>query len=385
MISYGKQHLDKEDIEAVVKVLEGDWLTQGPAIKNFEDKLSAYFNSKYCSVVSNGTAALHLTSLALGWNKDDYVITTPITFLADANAIVYSGATPLFVDIEADSYTIDVKIIYDLLKKDRKKKRRIKAIIAVDYAGHPCDWKTLRDIADEFEVQLINDNCHAMGAEYFSDAGYAAFYADCVIQSYHPVKHITTGEGGSVLTNIKEIDKKIKTLRTHGINRDGIADNGPWYYEMHELGYNYRLTDIQAALGISQLLKLEKFLKKRHQIAADYTKALNKYDGILTPPEKSIIKHAYHLYPLLIDFEKFDINKIQFFREMKKRGINLQVHYIPVHLQPFYRKNFGCMEGNHPIAEDFYLKEVSLPIYPDLLKIDQKKVILAIKDILKIK
>ena len=192
-----------------------------------------------------------------------------------------------------------------------------------------------------------------------------------------------------VLTNSKEIKIRLDILRNNGTTRNKrlfIQKNfQPWKYEMQSLGYNYRMTDIQAALGISQLLKLEKFLKKRHQIAADYTKALNKYDGILTPPEKSIIKHAYHLYPLLIDFEKFDINKIQFFREMKKRGINLQVHYIPVHLQPFYRKNFGCMEGNHPIAEDFYLKEVSLPIYPDLLKIDQKKVILAIKDILKIK
>ena len=385
MISYGKQHIDKDDIEAVINILKGDWLTQGPAIESFEKKLSDYFKSNYCSVVSNGTAALHLTSLALGWGKDDQVVTTPITFLADANAIVYSGASPLFVDIKPDSYTIDVQIIYDKLKQDRKKRSKIKAIVAVDYAGYPCDWKSLRSIANEFEVQLINDNCHSMGAKYHANLGYGVEYADCVVQSYHPVKHITTGEGGSVMTNNEEIDKKIKILRTHGMERNIDKSDGPWYYQMNELGYNYRMTDMQAALGISQLSKLNKFIKKRHSIAQIYSNAFEKYDGIITPSIKSDIQHAYHLYPLLIDFEYFGVDKVQFFQEMKKRDINLQVHYIPVHLQPFYKKNYGCKEGDHPVSEDFYQREVSLPIYPDLMKEDQERVILEIKELLNLK
>ena len=378
MISYGKQSIDHSDIDDVVKVLKSDWLTQGPAIERFEIDLKGYFGSKYCCVVSNGTAALHLTALALDWKPRDVVITTPITFLATVNCIVYAGATPDFVDINPVTYTIDPNQIEEKIKAYHSKGKKVKAIIGVDYAGHPCDWKSLREIADKYELQLVNDNCHAMGASYFGDKQYAVKYADVITQSYHPVKHITTGEGGAIFTNDKLIDKKVRRLRSHGITKDPdqlIKTDGPWYYEMHEIGYNYRITDFQCALGSNQLKKLDRFIKKRRVIAKRYDEALANFDFLIIPGSNNSIEHAYHLYPLKINFEKLVISKQEFFIKMKESGINPQVHYIPVHLQPFYQKNFGFKQGNFPVSENFYTQEVSLPIFPDLSKHDQVRVI----------
>ena len=235
MISYGKQTIEKDDIEALLEAVKSDWLTQGPTVELFEHKLSKYFGSKYSCAVSNGTAALHLSAVALGWSKGDVVFTTTNSFLATANCIVYTGATPYFIDIDPQNFNINIDKLETAIKSQRLKNKSIKAIIGVDYAGHPCDWKSLRYLADKYNLKLINDNCHAMGASLNNDKTYAIKYADIVTQSYHPVKHITTGEGGSVMTNDTIINEKVKSLRSHGIIRKDDwqnRKNGPWYYEM---------------------------------------------------------------------------------------------------------------------------------------------------------
>ena len=378
IISYGKQSIDQSDIISLVNVLKGDWLTQGPSVERFENDLKEYFGAKYCRAVSNGTAALHLTGLALGWKPGDIVITSPITFLATANCIVYVGATPDFVDIDSVTYTIDPNLVEKKVKSYQSKGIKVKAIIGVDYAGYPCDWKALREIADKYDLQLVSDNCHALGASYLGNKHYAVKYADVVIQSYHPVKHITTGEGGAVLTNNSTIDERVRLLRSHGMTKNPAhleKSNGPWYYEMHELGFNYRITDFQCALGSSQLKKLDQFVEKRQQIAKVYNKAFVNSDVFISPQVSENVSHAYHLYPLQINFKKAGLGKKQCFKELKRKGINLQVHYIPVHTQPFYRKNFGFNFGSYPNAERFYQNELSLPIYPDLSSEDLQSVI----------
>ena len=378
MISYGKQSIDQSDIDALIEVLESDWLTQGPAVETFENDLNNYFGSKYCCAVSNGTAALHLVGLALGWEPGDIIITTPITFLATVNCIVYSGAIPDFVDIDTKTYTLEPNQLEEKIKYYHLNGKKVKAVIGVDFAGHPCDWKTLREIADKYEIQLINDNCHALGASYYNDKKYAVRYADVVTQSYHPVKHITTGEGGSIITNKSLIDNKVRLLRTHGMekNNNQLKNNeDPWYYEMRIPGYNYRVTDLQCALGSSQLKKLSKFVYARQQIASRYDKAFSNINSLIIPQSQDNILHAYHLYPLQIDFQRIGLSKSELFKKMKEFGINLQVHYIPVHLQPFYSKMYGFEKGDFPISEEFYEKEVSLPIYPNLKEGDVSKVI----------
>ena len=369
MISYGKQFIDQSDIDAVVKVLKSDWLTQGPAVETFENDLKNYFGARHACAVANGTAALHLTGVALGWQPDDIVITSPITFLATANCIVYVGATPDFVDIDPVTYTIDPNILEERIKAHQSKGKRVKAVIGVDYAGYPCDWKALREIADKYDLQLVNDNCHALGASYFGDKQYAVKYADVVTQSYHPVKHITTGEGGAVLTHDPKIDEKVRLLRSHGMKKDikrRANNQGPWYYEMHQIGFNYRITDIQCALGSNQLKKLNNFVKKRNRIASRYDSALNNIEHITIPKTSRKIIHGYHLYPLRINFKKLKMNKIFVFENFKKNGYDLQVHYIPIYDQPFYKKNYVFNEKEYNNSKLFYYQEISLPIYPYL-------------------
>ena len=369
MISYAKHCIDRDDIDAVVNALKGDWLTQGPACEKFENHLSNYFGSKYSCAVSNGTAALHLVGLSLDWRADDIIITPPNTFLSTANSIVFSGATPDFVDIESSTYTIDPNKLEERIKVLLSRGKKVKAVIGVDYAGHPCDWKSLREIANKYQLKLVNDNCHALGASYFDNKKYAVKYADVVTHSYHPAKHITTGEGGAILTNDLDLDSKVRSLRTHGMTRvpSKLSENpGPWYYEMQELGFNYRITDFQCALGSSQLKKLNRFIAKRTKIAKVYNKSFDKYDFIKTPIVKNSSKHAYHLYPLQIEFNNLNLSKLDLFNKMKNQGINLQVHYIPVHLQPFYKLNYGFKKGDFVVSENFYSNEVTMPIYPDL-------------------
>ena len=385
MINYGKQSIDRKDISEVLKVLKSDWLTQGPQINKFELALKKHFGAKYCSVVSNGTAALHLAGLALGWKKGDIVLTSPISFLASSNCILYSGATPDFVDIDKSSYNIEINKLETKIKKLKLSSKKVVAIIATDYAGNPCDWKELRNIASKYNIKLINDNCHAIGASYYNDKSYAAKYADIVTHSYHPVKNITTGEGGSILTKHKKIYDKINILRSHGTLKNSklmFSNAGPWYYEMHEMGFNYRITDIQCALGISQLRKVNKFIRRRKEIAKIYDKEFSGKDIFKIPKVEKNYSHAYHLYPLQIDFVKKDQKK-RLFHKLYKNKIKLQVHYMPIHLQPYYRKNFGFKKGDFPVAESFYKKEVSLPIYFSLKTKEVYKVINKIKFFLK--
>ena len=383
MINYGRHYLDSDDIGSVVKTLKSDFITQGPYIKKFENALKKKIRSKYCSVLSNGTAALHLVGLSLGWKPGDIVLTTPISFLSTSNCILYSGATPHFVDIDNLSYTIDVNKLEKKIKYFKSLNKKISAIIATDFAGHPCDWKVLKSISLKYNIYLVNDNCHAIGSSYHGDTGYAAKYADLVTHSYHAVKHITTGEGGAIFTKHASIDRKIKLLRSHGVTREArqmFSNDGPWYYEMQELGYNYRITDFQCSLGLTQLKKLNKFLKKRREIAKIYNNEFIEDDRFVIPKTSKNINHSYHLYPLLIKFKKLKIKKKELFKKMAKKKINLQVHYIPIHLQPFYKKKYNYKLGDFPIAEKFYYQEISLPIYYSLKKLEVSKIAKYLKE-----
>ncbi len=378
MIGYGKQSIDKSDIDAVKKALKNKWLTQGSVVDNFEESLIHSFGSKYACAVSNGTAALHLSGLALGWKPGDIILTSPITFVATSNSVLYCGATPNFVDIDSTTFTIDPNLLEDKIKFYRSANTIVKAVIGVDFAGHPCDWESLRFLADKYEFKLLNDNCHAMGAYYKGDNHYAVKYADVVTQSFHPVKHITTGEGGAVISNDLNFIDKVKMLRSHGNvakNEKLEKNEGPWYYEMHELGFNYRITDFQCALGISQLKRLESFISKRIEIASKYNSTFNNYNFIKVPKVLPSVKHAYHLYPLRINFSKSKISKKDFFNFMFDEGFRLQVHYIPIYHHPFYKRKFGYNSKDFKASEKFYSEEVSLPIFPELAPKDLNKVI----------
>ncbi|MDC1450350.1 UDP-4-amino-4,6-dideoxy-N-acetyl-beta-L-altrosamine transaminase [Candidatus Thioglobus sp.] len=387
MISYGKQSIEQSDIDAVIGVMQSDMLTQGAYVEIFEKDLKNYFGSMNACAVANGTAALHLTAMALGWKHGDIILTSPLTFLATANCIVYVGATPDFVDIDPTTFTIDPNLLEEKIKMYLSLGNKVKAVIGVDYAGHPCDWKALRDIANRYDLQLVNDNCHALGASYFGDKCYAANYADVVTQSYHPVKHITTGEGGAILTNDSSIDEKVRSLRSHGMVRqvDNLKNTDrPWYYEMHEVGYNYRITDFQCALGSNQLKRLDQFIDKRRRIAQKYDELF--INSVFTVPKSSSsIAHAYHLYPLQIDFNKLKLSKTDFFNKIKKVGISLQVHYIPVYLQPFYEKEFSFKAGYCRKAEIFYNQTFSIPIYPSLKDNEVEKVGFEVNKLIEIK
>lgn len=382
-LSYGRQSVDEKDISVVCSVLRSDWLTQGPEVERFESALCQKLNAGYAAAVANGTAALHLTGLALGWQPGDIVITAPLTFLATANCILYAGARPDFCDIDPLSYTLDPNQVEERVKAHQKKGQKVKAVIGVDYAGHPCDWSALRDLADQYGFQLVADACHALGAAYDGDTGYALKYADIAVYSFHPVKHITTGEGGAVLTNHRAVDETIRRLRTHGMTKDPALlreNHGPWYYEMHELGYNYRITDMQCALGNRQLAKLDDFLVKRRTIARYYDQAFAEDQRLIPPKVREDVLHAYHLYPLRIRFDRLNMNKKTLFAGLKAKDIFCQVHYIPIHLQPYYQKHFGFNNGDYPISEEFYAQELSIPMHPRLCQADLDHIVQAITE-----
>lgn len=361
IINYGKQTLTNQDCDYVLKTLKSDFLTQGKEIEKFEKELLNKFGGKYCSVVNNGTSALNIIAKILNWKKNDNIITTPLTFLATANCIVNSGATPIFADIDSQTHTLDPQRVEDLVKKIK-----VKAVIGVDYAGHPCDWSSLYYLSKKYKFKLINDACHSLGAKINDNEKYAIKYADFVTHSYHPVKAITTGEGGAIILKDKKFANKIKIIRSHGIIKKKKFK--PWYYEINDAGFNYRITDFQCALGISQLKKLDNFIKARRKISKVYDKYLKQDERFVIPESANGIYHAYHLYPLQINFSKLKVNKLKLFNKFKKQGINLQVHYIPIHLQPFYKKKFGYKKNQFTNVEKFYEREVSLPIYPSLSK-----------------
>jgi UDP-4-amino-4,6-dideoxy-N-acetyl-beta-L-altrosamine transaminase len=357
LIPYSRQRLDEEDILAVVEALKSDWITQGPRIAEFEKKVADSCGARHAVAVSSGTAALHLACLAADIGPGDEVITSPITFVASANCALYVGARPVFADIRPDTYCIDPEEI------KKKITGKTKAIIPVDFAGHPCEMDEINEIAGENGLIVIEDAAHSLGAEY--KGGKVGALADMTIFSFHPVKHITTGEGGMIVTGNREFHEKLALLRTHGITRDveKLLDKKhaahPWHYEMQDLGFNYRITDFQSALGISQMGKLDRFVKRRREIADIYNKAFAGIDEIITPAELPHCKSSYHLYPVQLRTKDRD----RVFGRLREGGIGVNVHYIPVPLQPYYRKTFTYDEGDFPNAESYFGRCISLPCH----------------------
>jgi len=377
MIPYGRQFLDDDDVNEIIKVLKSDFITQGPRINQFEECLASYFEAKYAVVFNSGTSALHGAYFALGLKKDDEFITTPITFVATSNAGLYLGAKPVFVDVEKDTANIDCNKILENISK------KTKLIVPVHLSGHPVDLERIFQIARENNLFVVEDACHAVGAKYNKDKIGNCQISDMAVFSFHPVKHITTGEGGAVLTNNPEFYEKLKMFSTHGITKDNLKNftDGDWYYEMHYLGYNYRMTDIQAALGISQLKKLNSFIQKRREIVAEYEKAFSSNPYFDIPIERAYAFSSYHLYIIRLKDKLID-RKVQIFRDMRENGIGVQVHYIPVYWQPYYQK-LGYGEGLCPNGEDFYRRAISIPIYPAMGKNDLSYVIETILKIFK--
>ena len=390
IIPYGKQHITEDDINSVVSVLRSDILTQGPVIAKFEKEFAKYVGSKFAVAVANGTAALHLCMLGLGLNKGDKVITTPITFAASANCIRYVGGEVIFSDIDATTYLLDLKKVRELLQKVPK--GTYKGIIAVDFAGRAVDLQSYRELADEYNMWIVEDSCHAPGG-YFKDnmnkiqrCGNGQF-ADLAIFSFHPVKHIATGEGGMITTNDEKLFKKLLSLRSHGITKnplefsnpislanggdDNNADYPGWYMEMQALGFNYRLTDFQAALGLSQLERASEGIQRRKKIAKKYADAFNNISSIkgglgLTEG------HAYHLYVVEVE------DRLGLYNYLRGQNIYAQVHYIPCHLMPYY-KDMGWEKGDFPIAENYYKSCLSIPIFPSMTEKQVNKVINSVK------
>ena len=364
-IPYGRQDINEEDIDAVIEVLKSDYLTTGPKIREFEEAFAEYVGAKYAVAVSNGTAALHIACMAAGIGEGDEVITTPITFAASANCVLYCGGRPVFADINPITYNIDCEQIERLITD------KTKAIIPVHYTGQPCDLDEIHRIAEKYHLVVIEDAAHAVGAEYKGKR--IGGLSDMTEFSFHPVKHITCGEGGIVTTNSGELYQKLLLFRTHGITRnpdDMTRYDGAWYYEQISLGYNYRITDFQAALGMNQLKRVNQFLKKRREIARRYDEAFKDIPKIVTPVQSVAVENAYHLYVIQVDKE---IRKA-LFDYLRENQIGVNVHYIPVYTFPYYRQhgyeNVCCQK-----AEEFYQRIISLPIYYRLTEEEQEYVI----------
>lgn len=354
-LPYGRQSIDEKDIEAVVRVLKGDYLTTGPAIEEFEKKVANYVDAKYAVSFSSGTAALHAACYTAGIGIDDEVITTPMTFAASANCVLYQGATPIFADINPQTYNIDPAEI----KKHINEKT--KAIIPVHFTGQPADLSAIHDIAKEHNLIVIEDAAHAIGATYKGRK--IGGLSDMTMFSFHPVKHITTGEGGMITTNNEEYYQKLLQFRSHGITRDPsllTENHGPWYYEMQFLGYNYRMTDIQAALGSSQLEKLDSFVTRRKEIINKYNQAFTHNPYITVPFQSKDGDSSWHLYVVQVKEQRKQI-----FEELQNRNIGVNVHYIPVHTLPYYRE-IKDQKISMPHAEELYERIISLPLFPDM-------------------
>ncbi len=369
VIPYGRHSIDETDIAAVVRTLRSDWLTTGPEVDAFETALAGESGGGYVTAVSSGTAALHAVMHAGGIGPGDEVIVPAMTFAATANSAVYMGARPVFADVCADTLLLDPSVV------EEKITPQTRAVIAVDYAGQPCDYDALRDIADRHDLQLIADACHALGAEYKGRK--VGTLADFTTFSFHPVKHVTTGEGGAVVTANRQGAAKIRAFRNHGINADHRQrhERQTWFYEMEELGFNYRISDIQCALGRSQLTKLQDWLARRRRIARLYDTAFAGVPAIKPLRRRSDVLHAYHLYVVNWRLEQLTVGREEIFRFMRRAGIGVNVHYIPVHLHPFYQKRFGCGPGDCPVAERAYERIVSLPIFPGLTDDEVARVI----------
>ena len=381
MIYYGKQSINEDDIREVVEVLRSDFLTQGPMIERFEKRVAEYCGAKYAVAVSNGTAALHIACMAAGLGEGDMLWTSPITFVASANCARYCGADVDFVDIDADTYNMSVKTLEEKLCSA---KRKPKLVVPVHLAGQSCDMKRIHELAQEHGFMVMEDACHAMGADYLGKKVGCCEFSDMVVFSFHPVKIVTTGEGGMILTNNEELYQKLLLFRSHGITRDENLMthevDGPWYYQQLELGFNYRMTDLQAALGYSQMKRVDEFVARRRELAARYERLLANLP-VRTPQVLEGAVPSWHIYVVRVDFSQLRISKQEIFDRMKANGIVLNLHYIPVHMQPYYQK-FCFADGDFPSSESYYREALTLPLYYDLTDDSQGRIVESLRDVL---
>ena len=374
VIPYGRQCITDEDVQAVVETLRSDYLTQGPKITEFEYAFARYVGAKYAVAVNNATAGLHLAVSSLAVKPGDKVIVTPMTFAASANCVRYCGGEVVFCDIDKDTYLMDAVKLRQLLAENPK--GTFKGIIPVDFAGYPQNLEEMRGIADEYGLWILEDACHAPGGYFMDSKGDKQFcgngkYADIGVFSFHPVKHIATGEGGMVTTNDEELYKKLSLYRTHGITKDPTSlheNHGGWYYEMQQLGFNYRMTDFQAALGVSQLKRANEGLMRRQEIAHRYYEAFQAVEGINTPKVLGNVYHAFHLYIIQVE------DRLGLYNHLRENKVYAQVHYVPVHMQPYYQQ-LGCKKKDCPVAEKYYEHCLSLPMFPTLTEEEQEYVI----------
>ena len=374
-LPYGRQSVDEGDIQAVVEVLRSDWLTTGPKVAEFEEAFATRVGAAYAVSFSSGTAALHAAAFAAGLKSGDEAITTPLTFAATANCVLYQGATPVFADVCEDTLNLDPESI------EAKISAKTRAIFPVDYAGHPADLTPILEIARRHKLVVIEDACHALGAEYGGRR--VGSIADMTVFSFHPVKHITTGEGGMVATNEAQFAETLRRFRNHGISSDARQRQsaGQWHYEMVLLGFNYRLPDIVCALGIQQLKKLDANLARRREIAARYTVAFREIPAMSPPAVRPEANPAWHLYPIRLDLKKLTVDRAEVFRALRAENIGVNVHYIPVHLHPYYRERFGFKGGEFPVAEDAYGRVISLPMFHGMSDGDAEDVIHAVRKV----
>lgn len=384
MIPYGQQSISEEDIQAVVDVLRSDFLTQGPVVSRFEDAVCAYTGVSHAIAVNSGTAALHLACRALELGPGDILWTSPITFVASANCALYCGAKVDFVDIDPQTYNISIQALERKLKWAQEAGCLPKILVPVHMCGLPCDMEAIASLSRQYGFSIIEDACHAMGGRYREESVGNCRYSDITIFSFHPVKTITTGEGGMATTNDKNIADKMALLRSHGITRDvekmTHPPDGPWYYQQIELGFNYRMTDIQAALGLSQMQRLDTFVKQRNAIAQRYNEALADLP-VKTPRQNAESYSGFHLYIVRIQLEQISATQSQVFTSMREQGIGVNLHYIPLYSQPYYQR-MGFSPEQYPEANHYYAEAMSLPIYPDLSEIRQERVVNALHEAL---
>jgi perosamine synthetase len=375
MLPYGRQSISEDDIQTVVDVLRSDWLTTGPKVAEFEEALAARVGAKYAVAYSSGTAALHGAAFAAGLKPGDEAITSPLTFAATANCVLYQGARPVFADVSPDTLNLDPDLLAERITPNTR------AILPVDYAGHPADLDPILALGERHGLTVIEDACHALGADYKGRR--TGSIAHMAVFSFHPVKHVATGEGGMVTTDRADLAENLRRFRNHGISSDARQRHasGQWHYEMVQLGFNYRLTDIACALGISQLKKLEANLARRREIAARYTAAFRNLRGVIAPSVRPDVNPAWHLYPIRVNPSHLKKDRAHMFRALRAENIGVNVHYIPVHLHPYYRDRFGYQGGEYPVAETAYEQLISLPMFHAMTEQDVEDVVAAVSKV----